>query len=380
MIKAHFKNKSLIIDLSNIWEKYYWKNLTFRLMYWMELINWENDHYIKEWEVSINYNWQENISITVDDIKIWYRWEMIWIGYYIKADLWSKLLIFRDIKDIDISWREESVFKSSDLKTVKSWEYIWYTDEINRKDIRSEVFKNYGKNLLLFIPNLIKAIFSSVTAFIFWGFLTIFVGEFVWIIVSIAWGKNIYFWYMSAIIIYLLIVYINAYFKYSKLWIDIKFNNKFVENINIKKLISWKAKKEINDIEVKIFWINQERGWYEYNCGSSTCTAYINHTVWNTLLFSKYIEKIYIWEDISKFLDFKLDIDKIYQDLFYAQSFTSNMWLFVWLEVRIMSKKYKDITNIFYIDLENNKFKKQISLLKNNNIEEKDNFNNDFFT
>jgi len=45
-----------------------------------------------------------------------------------------------------------------------------------------------------------------------------------------------------------------------------------------------------------------------------------------------------------------------------------------------MSKKYKDITNIFYIDLENNKFKKQISLLKNNNIEEKDNFNNDFFT
>jgi len=45
-----------------------------------------------------------------------------------------------------------------------------------------------------------------------------------------------------------------------------------------------------------------------------------------------------------------------------------------------MSKKYKDITNIFYIDLENNKFKKQISLLKNNNIEKKDNFNNDFFT
>ncbi|MDQ7022482.1 MAG: hypothetical protein Q9M97_02965 [Candidatus Gracilibacteria bacterium] len=66
--------------------------------------------------------------------------------------------------------------------------------------------------------------------------------------------------YISAIIIYLIIVFISGYLKYSKLGIDIKFNNKFSENININKLISGKSKKEINDIEIKIFGINQERG------------------------------------------------------------------------------------------------------------------------
>ncbi|MDQ7022483.1 MAG: hypothetical protein Q9M97_02970, partial [Candidatus Gracilibacteria bacterium] len=83
---------------------------------------------------------------------------------------------------------------------------------------------------------------------------------------------------------------------------------------------------------------------------SSTCTAYINHTVGNTLLFSKKIEKINIGENIEDFLDYKLNINTIYENLFYSQIFGSDMGLFVGIEIRIISKKYKDINNIFYID------------------------------
>ena len=386
MIKAHFENKSLVIDLSNIWEEYYWKDISFTLKYWMELKNWENDYYSSEWSVSLKYNWENSVTIKVKTIKTWYRWETIWIWYYIEADLWSKLLIFRDTKDINIWWREESVFHSSDLENVKSWEYILYTDEKDGKEIRKEIFRNYIKDLLYFIPNLIKIIFSSIWAFIIWCFSLMFIGSFLELIIALIEKQNIYFWYISALIIYLLIVYIYSYFKYSKMWIDIKFNKKFILNKKVNEYVSWVAKKEINDIEVKVFWINQERGWYEYDCGSSTCTAYINKTVWNTLLFSKNIKQLKIWEDIWNYLQSELDINKIYDNLFYSQSFSSNMWLFVWLEFRIISKKYSDIVEILYIDLDKEKFKKQINLGKTipeKIIEKKaikeEEFNNDFF-
>ncbi|MDQ7022481.1 MAG: hypothetical protein Q9M97_02960 [Candidatus Gracilibacteria bacterium] len=135
MIKAHFKNKSLIIDLSNIGEEYYGKNIIFRLMYGIELTNGENEYFSNEGKISIKFDGQKEAYIKLDNIKDGYRGEKIWIGYYIEADLGRKLLIFRDTKDIDISGREESVFKSSDLELVKSGEYIGYTDNINKKKI-----------------------------------------------------------------------------------------------------------------------------------------------------------------------------------------------------------------------------------------------------
>jgi len=383
MISAYFEWKRLYINMSEMDYKYKvsWKKIKFTLFYWMELVNWENDIFSKVWEIEIEFNWQEEVFIDLERIETWYRWKTIWIGYYIKADFWKKMLILRDTKEIEISGREQMIFKSSELEKVKSWEYIWYKDDISKKEILNEIFKNYIKDLIFFIPDLLKKLFSWFIEFLVYGFIIALVLIISWIFsVSLFEDTSIFLWYLILIIEYLIIVFISSYVKHSKLWIEIKFNDIFNENINLNNIISWKTKKELNNIEIKVFWINQERGWYEYECGSSTCTAYINHTVWNVLLFSNKIEHINKWEDISQYLNYKLDIDKIYNNLFYSKTFSANMWLFVWIELRIISKKYKDIEHIFYIDLDNNKFKRQLkwnnnNLVKNNEEE----FNNDFF-
>ena len=148
MITAHFEWKKLIINLENLDKSYLWKEIAFSLMYWIDILDWANDYYTKQWEVRFTFNWQKEVYIEVDEIKPWYRWENIWIGYYIEADLWKKMLIFRDTKEINISWREDSVFYAKDLENVKSWEYIWYIDKKNYKKIFNKIFENFFNDFI----------------------------------------------------------------------------------------------------------------------------------------------------------------------------------------------------------------------------------------
>ena len=174
---------------------------------------------------------------------------------------------------------------------------------------------------------------------------------------------------LTGVVIYTLIIFFWSYIHYSHLGLILDYKdgfdsnkNMFDSNKNISEFLSWKATKNIENIDVQIFWINEERWWYDYNCGSSTCTTYINHEVANVLLFSKKISKIATWENIWKFLNEKLDLEKMYLSLFPEQDFWEDMWLFTLLEFRIISDDYSDEICKRHIKLNKDKFKKLIKM------------------
>lgn len=353
MIKAYFENNKLIIDISWMEEKYkeIGKKITFTLYYGTEY-TWNDwwDSYSIESKKEIEYSWKDEIVLEIDEVKKWYRWNKVFIWYYIDVNFWKKLLIFKDSKEIDISWREEVVFYSSDLKQNSKYS--------NNKDEYS--YKKIFKNL-----SIIKKIFFLLFLIIpiIWAYLFFIKWEDYWIWISIFW-----------IIAFLILFFTSGrwYFKW-----------KLKENIqdwdNINSIIEWKINLDLEELQIQIFAYNSEKWNYEINEGSTTRTVWFNTQVWNVLLFDKTFNNILSWTDIQNILEWKLDFSEIYTNLFPNIEVTNDMWLFLNLEFRLISKNYKDIYLKQEMNLNKDKFISKNNIKNSSDKVENNNLNSDFF-
>ena len=356
MIKAHFKWKNLIIDIRWMNSKYKenWKKIKFSLFYGGEatMSDWLEDYFL-EVEKKIVYEWQDEVILEVPEIKDWYRGSSIFIWYYIEVNFWRKFLLFKDSKEIEIEGREEEVFHKK--KLAKTWKYNYKKEHYSYKKI-FEVMPFYKKIILsLAIIGLLVWIYW----FIAWksfALLTTMISIWVWIILIITAWRTYFKWKVF----------------YEKVW----------ETNRLSEIINWKFSSDLEKLKIQVFATNSEKWRYEVDNGSTTSIVSFNTTVWSVLLFEKEYENIVSWTKIEDLLENeKIDINDIYKNLFPEIKITDSNWLALNLEVRIISKNFKDFTFHKEIHLDNSKFeRKVITKTKNNKTENSDNnFNSDFF-
>lgn len=360
MIKSHFKWKNLVIDITWMDEKYkkQWNKIIFSLLYGTEYIwnNWWESYQLQS-KKEIEYSWETEIVLELDEIKSWYRGLSIFVWYYLEVDFWKKFLLFKDNKNIDISWRDVEVFHYNDLKSND-------TKFANEKDTYS--FKKILKNL-----SLLRLVFLLF-------FLIVFLLSF-WFTFLSNWHYEI-IWFIS-LLIFAVIFFTSWrwYFKWSlrkgiKDWDDLKW------------IIKWKVSVDLEEVKVQLFAYNSEKWNYEVNSGSTTRTVYFNTQVWNIFLYEKIIKDIKPWENLEDYIEWNIDFTEVYKHLFPEIIITSWMWLFLNIELRIISKNFKDLSFKEEVSLENNKFIRipwQVvkKTLDNDKNEENDwdDFNSDFF-
>ena len=427
MIKAHFEKNNLIIDISWLEKKYKenGKKITFTLYYGTEY-NWEDceDNYTIQAQKEIKYLWQDKIVLELDNLKDWYRGNAIFIWYYLEINLWKKLLLFKDSKEIDITWREKNLFYAKKLKNDLEYEK---KDIFILKDtlLNLDTIQRFLMLVLILLVFLIFFLVSKIPngeiqmflifTFIILCCVQIFKIEIDW---ENMFKKNIHY---------------NKYVKKgkksgllesirkikeendllennSKWWGSIKIKLKTKEELNeifkklitkiinilpstdlfkwklsndisdwdsFKNIIKWTIEKDIENLEIQIFASNSEKWNYEKNSGSSTSITWFNSTVGSVLLFSKKLNNISKWTQIQELIKWNIDFSKIYSNLFPPIIITQKMWLFLNLEVKIKSKKYIDTV-----------LKKEIFLYKEEFINfyeqkyniNKSNLNSDFFS
>ena len=361
MIKAKFKWNNLVIDISNIDEKYRenWREIKARLFYGTEctMSSWL-EKYIIENETSIIYNWQKEIIIEVSDIKPKYIWRDIEIWYYIELDFWKKLLLFRDTKEVNIERLENNIFYKKDLP--RSSKYNYKKDNFSYKKIF----------LTLWIIRKLFLIFSIIL-----------------IVLSIYFFiKNIDIWFLP--LIFWIIISLITFFTAGRWYLKWKiFPEKVIDWEEFKNIISWKFKNYLEELKIQAYIFNSEAWAYEEDRWSSTVTVHFDKEVWNILLFEKEFSWIKSGTKIEDLLDWKIDLTEIYEKLYPSIEITSSMWLFLNIEFRIISKNFKDIILKKRIFLDEKKFKRKTVLPTNNvKISEKvsndnnwDGLNDDFF-
>jgi hypothetical protein len=315
MIRAHFEGNRMIINLSEIDNKYLWKTITFTLCYGVELLNWENEYYSDQWKTQFLYEGQSETYIEINDIKEWYRGAALFIWYYLKADFWSKFLIFRDNKDIEIQWRESEVYNIENLN-IQSWIYRNHKDEKSIFDILKNLWKIAKILIFIWVIWFVLSVLHAIFVLKAFTILPFFILVFTFITYKVSIGK----------------------------YISVEINVKNIETeLDVKNVIIWKATRNVKNIEIQLFWINHEKGHYEVDSWSTTRTVYIDKEVGNILLFTTNIASIDKWEKLEDYIRGKIDMNKIYNNLFPSLEIEDWMWLFTSLELRIISKELKDI-------------------------------------
>ena len=366
MIKAHFEWNKLYIDISWMQKKYKvnGKKIKFILFYGEEcLMGGWLEVYSVQTEKEIEYFGEDEIVLELDEVKIWYRWTSIYIWYYIEVNFWKRFLVFKDSKDIDISWRDNFVYYKETLS--KNWKYNY------KKDIYS--YKKIIKNI------------SNTRKIIIWvSFLLLIL---VWYIIYWLWNEDFWIFLWAISIITILITFFTAWRWYFSWEI-----NKNIKDWNkLSNLISWKINNNLEELKIQLFAINSERWEYEVDSGSTTRTVNFNKTVWSILLHEEKISNIKAWTNIKDLLKWNIDFWDIYLNLFPQIKINQDYWLFLNLELRIISKNFKDINYRVELDLDKNRFTTK-KWLKNNkidnfsqskkeniSIEKNNNFNSDFF-
>jgi hypothetical protein len=365
MITAYFKWTDFVIDLSEIDEKYLWKKITFKLMYGLEVI-WdsESEQYSQVKRKTITYNWEKELILELNEVKDWYRWKKIFIWYYLEVDFWKKFLLFRDSKEIDIKWREESVYYANHLN-VASWKYRNFNDKVD--------FKEIIKSMSLFTK-------------IFMILLII-----IWLVISILVFKD-NGWDYAAFLIFLPFLWIDfLIYKFS--WWDIisPYINYEEWKNNISDIITGTFKKDLESVYIELFALNTEEAHFVHQDWTTTRYVDFDLEVWNVLLFEKEIKDIKSWDKLEDLLknEWKLDFSKMYENLFPTVSVSWTRWLFTKLELRISNDKFRDATYRKRIYFNRDNFSKKIKLnnskqinnrnIKTENIENNNKFNSDFF-
>lgn len=365
MIKAKFENKSLIIDLSNMEDKYKenGKKIIFTLFYWTEYTgsDW-GDSYRVEWKKEIEYSWENEVIIEVEEVKKWYRWNSIFIWYYIEVNFWKKFLVFKDSKEINISRKENNILYRRELSN--SIEYKFEKDEYSYK----EIFKN--------LPNIKK--------WFLWGSLFL-------AIISLGFSIFSNYGFFIPITVIFIIAFLILFFTAGRWYFKWNLNKNIKDWNNFSELIKWDFKRDLKEIKLQLFACNSEKWNYEVNDGSTTRTVWFNTQVWSVLLFEKKFENLKSGTKIENLLKWKIDFSEVYKNLFPRIAITTQMWLFTNLEFRIISKNYKDILISEEFIFDSSKF---ITKVKNsignnthikNEIENKKetntgNLNSDFFS
>ena len=331
MIRAHFEDTKLIINISWMDQKYkeYGKKITFTLYYWTEY-NWSNwwELYRIEAQKEIEYSWEDEVILEVDRVKKWYRWRDIFIWYYIDINFWRKFLIFKDSKEINISGREGDILYVNNLP--QNSKYTNTTDEYSYEKIL--------KNL------------SSIRKFFLWLFFVITI---IWL-VALFIREYSDFW--KWLIIFWIIAFWLVFFTSGRWYFEWRLTGNIKDWDDIKSIISWKISLDLEELKIQIFAYNSEKGNYEVSDGSTTRTVWFNTQVWNVLLFEKTFYDVKAWTDIKDILEWKLDVEKIYTNLFPSIEIIESMWLFLNLEFRLISKNYKDIYIKNEIHLDEKKF------------------------
>ncbi len=359
MISAKFSWNRLIIDLYSMDQKYKqkWNKITFTVFYGSEtkMNSWLEEYKI-ELKKDMIYSWEDKIFLDLDEIKDSYRWQKIFIWYYLEVNFWKKFFVFKDKKDIDIIYENQKVFDFKNLKKEKK--------NYNFKDEYS--YKKIIKNMTLLRKSLLIIFFI-----IFLAWFYIIFGR--W---TDDWFVLIWLWFL-----FFLITFFTAWRSYFS-W---KIKDDVKEWYFLRDIISWKIKRNLEELKVQLFAYNSEKWKYEESNGSTTRIVYFNRDVWNILLYEKTFNNLKAGDKLENFLDWKLDCEKIYKNLYSTIDITNDMWLFLNLELKIISKNYKDIDLRKEINLEKDKFLKfsREKVIKNTNIyqekREKYNFNSDFF-
>jgi len=354
MITAYFEWKRLHIDISQIDRKYKenWKEIKFSLFYGAEctMSDWL-DNYTKVVEKTIVYSWQDKIILDLDKIKEWYRWQSIFIWYYIEVNFWRKFLLFKDSKEINISWRENELFYHKNLPNNNK--YFNISDTYSYKMILKSLFNEASKKekvvyyilILWFIITLIVSLFTFNFEFLSIAFFPVFL-FFIFLYFSSTWY---FFWKIHT------------------------------DNLNSNLLwdiVSWNFRRNLTEVTIQFFATNSEKWEYEEDDWSTIRLVKFNKVVWNILLFEKIFQNIKKDIDIKTLLwNEKIDLDLIYSKLYPEISISEDWWLALNLELKVISNNYKDISIKKEIHLDKNKF-----ILSNNKIENNDNnFNSDFF-
>jgi hypothetical protein len=351
MISAKISENKLIIDLSWMNQKYKekWKKITFTLFYGVETkFNSWLEEYKVEFKKEIIYSWEKKVFFKLNEVKYWYIWKKIFIWYYLEVNFWKKFLIFKDKKNIDVIYNDKRVFNYKKLKKNK----------YNFKDTYS--YKEIIKNMTL-----LRKSFLIIFVIIF----------FVWFYLYKQTWDDKYFVLMW----YSFVLFLVTFFAAWKSYFSWKIKKDIKEWYFLKDIITWKIKKNLEELKIKLFAYNSEKWKYEDNNGSSTRIVNFNTKIWGILLYEKKFVNLKAWDKIENFLDWKLDCEKIYKNLFPTIAILDDMWLFLNLELIIISKKYKDIILKREINLEKEKFLEfhKEKKAKNNNID--NNLNSDFF-
>lgn len=367
MIKASFKENDLILDLSNLEKSNIWKDITFTLFYWLEVI-WdeESSQYEEIAREEIRFEWETNLKIELDEIKEVYLGKKINISYYLEVKVDRKILWDKktevDIENINKIAKKYSQLESSDASYKK------IKDEYSLKEIIKN-FNNIEKlSLILWITLLI------------W-----------WIVLFILYQNII-------LIIFWIIILIILFFLTWKWYIDLDIKANFREWNKLKSSLKWKMKVNEENLKIEVYVMNTEEAHFIHWSWSSTRRVDFDIEVWSILLYSKTIKEIKSWEDIADFIDYKIDLSDVYKKLFKEISISSdnksildtsnnyltnlkddyqwlwNMGLFLKAEIRIISEKFKDIIIREKI-YPNNKF-----ISKETNINESKEENSDFFS
>jgi len=366
MIKAHFEWNRLYINISEMEQKYKenWKKIKFIVYYGVEctISSWL-ESYSKQMGKEIEYFWEDEIILELDEVENWYRWNSIFVWYYIEVNFWKKFLLFKDSKEIEISWRENQVYYKKNLPI--NWKYNYNKDTYSYK----KIIKNISKirKIILLLAFLL---------FISWIYLHFLQVNDLWIIMLVIW------------LVTLLITFFTAWRWYFS-W---KIKKEINESDELSNIISWKIKNNLEKLKIQIYATNSERWEYEVSSGSTTRIVSFNKTVWNILLFEKVFLNVKSWTNIETLIKWNINFDEIYSNLFPEIKINPDYGLFLNLELRIISKNFKDIIYKTKLSLDENKFiSKKWNIIKNNNNlsnqnnkiksnnEVPENLNSDFF-
>ena len=343
-MKGYYRPWSLRIELWELDSKYQGKELKLSLYYWMRLLNHSKTSYRREYVHQFIYEWQNEITLDVNLTQDWYRGRTIFIGYFVEIDLWKKMLLFSDKQRIELEWRGDYVYHAENLERQLSGVYRDHVDQFRF----TEVIKSSH-----IITKIIFVILLAVFLWMLFSWVqTLIVSTESW------WEKWFNFLFTSLWGLWIIwIPTVVMYHLMGRWYIDLDFNISNVKDSSpISEILIGKAKRALDEIEVQVFCLNEERSWYEKQSGSTTRTIHIKKEVGNVLLYSKQIYKINAGDSLKDYLTWTLDFDKIYEKLSPSIEYGDHMWLYTCLEVRIISKNQRDIVKKEVIRLDSKKF------------------------